>query len=132
MFESEHLHQSQFKGRIISLSKYNDIGWGEWKRNEHVSESDATRVAACATQFEPGRRTFLGSRDEENMVWEADRQSKSKMELSSGEDDEEVRCKWTPCIHVCSSVVQRRADEQRMWKNFHSLLMQTRALGNNC
>ena len=52
MFESENVLPSHFKGRIFSMSMYNDFDWGQWKRNEGMCESDPSRVAACASQFE--------------------------------------------------------------------------------
>ena len=49
----------QFKGRIIFMSMFNDIGWGE-KGNDEKCKSNAYEVANYARRFPRGHWSFLG------------------------------------------------------------------------
>ena len=48
----------QFKGRIIFMSMYNDIGWRERGTTENVT--NCITVANYARKFLPGHWSFLG------------------------------------------------------------------------
>ena len=48
-----------FKGRIIFMSTYNDIVWGELGNKENCMMNSAT-AADYARKFLPGRSSFLG------------------------------------------------------------------------
>ena len=64
MFESENMHPSRSKGRIIFMSMYYDIDW-DHNRNEDVCEQNSTCVASHVKLFPQGRWSFLGPGDEE-------------------------------------------------------------------
>ena len=59
----EGAQHSQFKGRIICMSMYNDICWKQ-NMNEKVCRQDAMRVPSFAEDFEPGRWSHLGRGNE--------------------------------------------------------------------
>ena len=46
MFESENVHPSQLRPRIIIMSMYNDMDCNQGRRNGELCEQNATRVAA--------------------------------------------------------------------------------------
>ena len=50
---------SQFKGRIIFMSMFNDILLG-FEDNERECDANATLVSIFAKKFSPGRWSFLG------------------------------------------------------------------------
>ena len=50
---------SQFKGRIIFMSMFNDIFWGS-ADNERECIANATLVTLFAKRFPPGRWSFFG------------------------------------------------------------------------
>ena len=49
----------RFHGRIIFMSMYNDIIWGD-PQNEQVRLTNSTLVAEYAKKFSSGHRSFLG------------------------------------------------------------------------
>ena len=57
--EPEH-----FKGRIIFMSTFNDIAWGE-KGNAKRCEYNSQTFAECARKFPRGHWSFLGPGSEE-------------------------------------------------------------------
>ena len=50
---------SEFNGRIIFMSMFNDISWGS-EDNEQECKANAYLVSICARRFPPGRWSFLG------------------------------------------------------------------------
>ena len=50
---------SQFKGRIIFMSMFNDFSW-RTEDNEQECESNANLVSIYAKRLSPGRWSFLG------------------------------------------------------------------------
>ena len=64
-FMSKMGDPSQFKGRLIFMSMFNDISWGS-QDNEQECESNANLVSIYA-RFSPGRRSFLGPGSEKKL-----------------------------------------------------------------
>ena len=58
-FMSKMSDPSEFKGRIIFMSMFNDITWGS-KDNEKECKSNARLVSLFAKRFGAGQRPFLG------------------------------------------------------------------------
>ena len=62
--EEEGVQPSQFQGRIIFMSMYDDIiSWQN--QNDSVCRDNAKRVAEIAENVEQGRWSFLGRGDGE-------------------------------------------------------------------
>ena len=55
--ERKNIEPENFKGRIIFMSKFNDI---EWKKNVENCISNAKKVKNYSKRFLPGHWTFLG------------------------------------------------------------------------
>ena len=53
----------QFPDRIISMSMYNDIVWGE-KGNKEMCVANSLNVTEYARRFAPGHWSFLGPKSE--------------------------------------------------------------------
>ena len=62
-FMSKLSDPSEFKGRIIFMSMFNDILWGS-DYNERECNANAEHVSICARRFPAGRWSFLGSGSE--------------------------------------------------------------------
>ena len=58
-FMSKMSDPSEFKGRIIFMSMFNDISWGS-DDNEQECSANADLVSIYARRFPPGRWSFLG------------------------------------------------------------------------
>ena len=58
-FMSKMSDPAQFQGRIIFMSMFNDIIWGN-KDNETECTANATLVSSFAKRFPAGRWSFLG------------------------------------------------------------------------
>ena len=58
-FLSKMSDPSEFKGRIIFMSMFNDIFW-EPEDNERECNANADFVSIFAKRFPPGRKSFLG------------------------------------------------------------------------
>ena len=58
-FMSKMSDPSEFKGRIIFMSKFNDILWGS-EDNERECNANAGLFSIFAERFPPGRWSFLG------------------------------------------------------------------------
>ena len=59
---------SQFKGRIIFMSMFNDIIWGS-EDNERECNANADLVSIHAKRFPAGRWSFLGPGSEKEVVF---------------------------------------------------------------
>ena len=89
--KEQKCHPEQFKGRIIFMSMYNDIAWGE-KGNTGRGEYNSQTVADYARRFPRGHWSFLGPGSEKKWygtysdnpdgVWE---KSAADMMLEFGE-----------------------------------------------
>ena len=53
----------QFQGRIIFMSRYNDMEWGE-KGNREACVANSLMVSECARKLAQGHWSFLGSGSE--------------------------------------------------------------------
>ena len=58
-FMSKMSDSSEFKGRIIFMSMFNDISWGS-EDNEQERNANANLGSIYARRFSPGRWSFLG------------------------------------------------------------------------
>ena len=80
-FLSEMSEESEeFTGRIIFMSRFNDISWGS-KDNEKECELSAKLVSICAKRFSSGRWSFLGPGSEKK--WYSSHESKPQGEWDS-------------------------------------------------
>ena len=111
---------SQFKGRIIFMSMFNDIIWGS-EDNEKECESSAQLVSLYAKKFSAGQWSFHGPGSEKKRF--------STHEYSpQGEWDrvaELMMIKFAesgPSFPCYESIVTRNAQEQRWWKIVNTLL----------
>ena len=59
IMKEQQCDPEQFKGRIIFMSMFTDIIWGE-KENEEKCKSNAREGANCALRFPSGDWSFLG------------------------------------------------------------------------
>ena len=67
-FMSKMSDSSEFPGRIIFMSMFNDISWRS-QDNEQECESSANLVSIKARRFSPGRWSFLGPGSEKEVVF---------------------------------------------------------------
>ena len=58
----------QFQGRIIFMSMYNDIEWGQ-KENQETVVANSFLVSDYARKFAHGHRSFLGLGSVPLLVW---------------------------------------------------------------
>ena len=79
-FMSKMSDPSEFKGRIIFMSMFNDISWGS-EDNEQECNANADLVSLYARRFPPGRWSFLGPRSEKK--WYSSHESKPQGEWDS-------------------------------------------------
>ena len=98
---------SQFKGRIIFMSMFNDIIWGSTD-NERACIANATLVSLFAKRFPAGRWSFLGCGSEKK--WYS-----TYIERPRGEWDRvaelmmiKIRRKRTPSFPSHESIVSRK------------------------
>ena len=92
---------SQFKGRIIFISMFNDIIWGS-EDNERECIANATLVTLFAKRFPPGRWSFFGPGSEKK--WYSTHESKPH-----GEWDRVAELTSFPCHE---SIVPRNAQSK--------------------
>ena len=112
---------SQFKGRNIFMSMFNDIIWGS-KDNERECKANATLVSFFAQRFPAGRWSFLGLGSEKKWYstyidrpqGEWDRVAELMM-IKFGESGH-------PVFPSHESIVARNAQKQRRWKIINTLL----------
>ena len=104
---------SEFKGRIIFMSMFNDIIWGS-EDNERECSANATLVSILAKRFPAGRWSFLGPGSEKKlMLTDQDENGIDFAELMMIL----VQRKRTPSFPSHESIVPRNAQKQRRWKN---------------
>ena len=112
---------SQFKGRIIFMSMFNDISWGS-EDNERECSANATLVSIFAKRFPAGRWSFLGPGSEKK--WYS-----TYIDRPQGEWDRvaelmmiKFRESGHPVFRATSPFVPRNAQKQRRWKIINTLL----------
>ena len=106
----ESVTPSQFKGRIIFMSMYNDMNW--WQNlNEDECRQNAIQVSSYAKNFKPGRWSFLGSGDEEKWYGILVHNPLGELELNSGDYDARIRQERASTIQNRISTCKRRAPE---------------------
>ena len=120
-FTSKMAEPEQFQGRIIFMSMFNDIMWGN-KDNEkgmycwfHTCVSIRKKIST---------RTLViprtGVRNKVVLHWQ--RKTRRKMGSSRWIDDNKIWRKRTPSFPSHESVVSRYAQKQRRWKIINTLL----------
>ena len=114
---------SQFKGRIIFMSIFNDIIWSS-EDNERECIANATLVTLFAKRFPPGRghSSDLDQKRSGILI----RQTTRRMWQSRWIDDDQVQRKRTPSFPSHESIVPRNAQKQRRWKIINTLLCRWR------
>ena len=68
--EKNRSQPEQSEDRVIFMSMYNDIDSGK-AGNKETCISNSSEAAACARRFPKGHRSFLGTRNRKNVVWNA-------------------------------------------------------------
>ena len=111
----------QFPGRMIFLSKYNDIEWRN-QNNERVCLANASIVGCYAKRFPFG--SLVSSRIRFRNEMECDRLSHAwrSFEQSCRTHDAEPQWKWSTDISCHQRIGPRSIEKQRRWKIIQSLL----------
>ena len=112
---------SQFKGRIIFMSMFNDIS-SRSPDNEQECELGANLVSVYARRFSPWRWLFLRLGPEKKWYSTHDSKPQGEMGQSRWIDDDIICRKLTPSFPCHKSIIQRNAQEQRWWKIVSTLL----------
>ena len=110
---------SEFKGRIIFTSMFNDISWGS-KDNEQECNANADLVSICKkipTRKMVIPRTWIRKEVAFYSCWQTTR----RMGQSCWIDDDQIRRKRTPSFQCHESIVPRNAQKQRRWKIINTL-----------
>ena len=108
---------SQFKGRIIFMSMFNDILWGS-EDNERECNAKATLVSLFAKRFPAGRWSFLGPGSETKWYSTYNERPQGKWDRVPEFDDDEIRRKRTPSFPCHESTVSRSAQKAKEVENF--------------
>ena len=77
-FMSKMSDPSEFKGRIIFMSMFNDISWRS-EDNERECNANADLVSVCARRFPVGRWSFLGTWIRKEVVFYLQRKTTRRM-----------------------------------------------------
>ena len=120
-FMSKMSDPSEFKGRIIFMSMFNDIMWGS-EDNEQECDANATLVTLFARRFPPGTWSFLGPGPEKKWYSTYNERPRGEWGRVAEFDDDQIRRKRTPSFPSHESVVPRNAQKQRRWKTVDTLL----------
>ena len=104
MLAEEGVQPSQFKGRIIFMSMYNDFNWWQ-NQNEEVCKRNAIRV-----------RTFAKTSNHVDslssvttLVWDLGSENDGEVKLFSGNYDARIRYEWTCCVQVLNATAKTHA-----------------------
>ena len=112
---------SQFQGRIIFMSMFNDI---IWRSEDHEREcfANATHVTLFAKKF--SSRTLVIPRTwiRNKVVFYLQRKTTRRMGQSRWIDDDQIWRKRTPSFPSHESIVPRNVQKQRRWKMISWLL----------
>ena len=116
---------SQFKGRIIFMSMFNDIMWGS-EDNERECNANATLVTLFAKKI--SSRTLVIPRTwiRKEVVFYLHWQTTRRMGQSRWFDDDQIQRKRTPSFPSHDSIVLRNVQKQRRWKIINTLLCRWR------
>ena len=111
---------SEFQGRIIFMSMFNDIIWGS-EDNERECSANATLVSLCANRFPAGRRSFLGRGSEKKRYSTCNERQRGEWDRVA----ELMMIKFrerTSIFPSHESIFPRNAQKQRRWKIIDTLL----------
>ena len=95
LVKDQHCEPEQFNDRIIFMSMYNDITWGE-KRNTERCEYNSKTIADYARKFPRGRWSFLGPGSEKKWYGEL---NSDKPDVSWDKIAEQVMLDFSESCH---------------------------------
>ena len=108
---------SEFQGRIIFMSMFNDIEW--WaKQNESKCSENSVEVATCARDFAQGRWSFLGSGDVNTWYGTSDDKPKGKWNALAHKMIEQFQTSGRPVL-LCSDPLETVSLHARGKETFH-------------
>ena len=126
-FMSKMSDPSEFKGRVIFMSMFNDISWRS-EDNERECNADADLVSTCARRFPAGRWSFLGPGSQKK--WYSSYVDRPQGEWDTVAESMMIRFGESgPSVPCHESTVPRNAQIQRRWKIINTLLCRWR---NDC
>ena len=122
-FMTKMCDPSQFKGRIIFLSMFNDLIWRS-EDNERECSANATLVSSFFFCKKIPSRTLVILRAwiRKEVVFYLHWQTTRRMGQSRWLDDDQIQRKRTPSFPSHESIVSVNAQKQRRWTIIYSLL----------
>ena len=90
---------SEFKGRIIFMSMFNDISWGS-QDNEQECALSAQLVSICVRRFSPGKMVIPRTWIREEIVFYSRIHNTRRIGQCCGANDDKICRKRTPSFSV--------------------------------